>query len=315
MRKSAVISAAFAVALLVAGAGIWAAVGPSNPRPAMESAPTPSLTTVLPLPPVEVANEQEILNHQASTLTVFRFAPNPAILVLDFPDLAQQARMLNRVAALIEKKGLPRDHVLDDAALARVVRDGGGSADTFYFGHDYSAQELARFFALADRDRIVLTPDEALLRRLLDREGFPRPGSMGALLSVPRVGSAPSLDLAARATILHHELSHGEYFSNPAYAAFARAFFYGVMNDQDRAAMIRFLVAAGYDSGQDDLMINESQAYLVHTPESGFFDQSSLGLPAPELTRLRVAFLMGMPPGWPRDDSGARSSDGVGRGP
>ncbi len=44
--------------------------------------------------------------------TVFRFAPNPRILVLDFASLLDQGRMLNRIAALVEKSGLPHDRLL-----------------------------------------------------------------------------------------------------------------------------------------------------------------------------------------------------------
>ncbi len=305
-RHPTAIIAVVAALALASGIGLWLAHGRTASPPAVSAqraAPAPSLTAAVPLPAVQVATEAEILGNTAQTLTVFRFAPNPDILVLDFPNLLQQAHMLNRVAALMEKDGLPRDRVLDDPALADAIRASGDREETYYFGHDYAAGELARFFALAARDGIVLNPDEVMLRSLLAREGFLDDGSHGALISISRAGADPSVDAAARATILHHELSHGEYFSNPRYAEFVRQFFNETMNSQDRVAFKRFLKTQGYDDGQDDLMINESQAYLMHTPDSRFFDSATLGLPPHELGRLRIAFLLGMPPGWLRNST------------
>ena len=67
---------------------------------------------------IRTATEQEILRNVATGLTVFRFAADQRILVLDFASLHQQGMMLNRVAALIEKAGQPRNRVLTAAELA-----------------------------------------------------------------------------------------------------------------------------------------------------------------------------------------------------
>ena len=82
---------------------------------------------------------------------MFRFAANPRILVLDFASLREQGMMLNRVAALVEKAGLPHDRVLTDSELDQAIHAQGDTVETFYYGHDYSAAALVRFFALADR--------------------------------------------------------------------------------------------------------------------------------------------------------------------
>jgi hypothetical protein len=112
---------------------------------------------------------------------------------------------------------------------------------------------------------------------------------------------ADGIDAAARATILHHELSHGEYFTNPAYAGYAQAFWRDSMTAAERAAFTGFLMREGYDPGIEDLMMNETQAYLMHTPDARFFNAAAVGLPLAELDRLRAAFLLGMPAGWLRD--------------
>jgi hypothetical protein len=86
----------------------------------------------------ETATEQQILDHVpiagASEPTVFRFAPNPRILVLDFASLREQGRMLNRIAALIEKAGLPHDRVLTSFEIAAAIKASGDTAETFYSG-------------------------------------------------------------------------------------------------------------------------------------------------------------------------------------
>ncbi len=54
---------------------------------------------------IEAATEAEIGAHVATSLTVFRFAANPHILVLDFASLHEQGMMLNRIAAFVEEGG------------------------------------------------------------------------------------------------------------------------------------------------------------------------------------------------------------------
>ena len=67
------------------------------------------------------------------SLTVFRFADNPRILVLDFASLHEQGKMLNRVAAFVEKAGLPHDRVLTDGELEPAIRAQGDTVETFYY--------------------------------------------------------------------------------------------------------------------------------------------------------------------------------------
>lgn len=314
----------FAALLLVMG-GIGIGVGLWLPHPPPHVAPTPVPQPVpqpvpvpvpAPVPPVVVAppapaypirtaNEAEILDDQPDRLTIYRFAPNPHVLVLDFPSLRQQGLMLNRIAALVEKAGQPRDRLLTDTELDTAIRSSGETIESYYYGHDYRAADLVRFFALANRDHIPLTLEEEQLRGLLRQEGWLSAEALGALISIPRAGTAKFLDAAARATILHHELSHGEYFTNPAYAYFTRHFWEAVMSEEDRSRFRAFLGRQGYDTGQEDLMMNEMQAYLMHTPDPHFFNAHAVGMSEDRLIRLRAAFLADMPRGWLRDETPA----------
>lgn len=302
------------------GIGIWLPhpapriappVSPSVP-PAPVAPPTPAPQVVAPPAvaptpayPIRTASEADILVDAPEQLAIFRFAPNPHVLVLDFPSLRQQGEMLNRIAALVEKAGQPRDRVLTDPELAAAIRAAGETVESYYYGHDYRAADLARFFALADRDHVQLTREEEQLRGLLRQEGWLSPGAVAALISIPRLGAEKFIDEAARATILHHELSHGEYFTDPDYAGFTRRFWHTVMTDDDRARFRAFLASQGYDTGLEDLMMNEMQAYLMHTPDQRFFNARAVGLPQERLDRLRVLFAAEMPRGWLRDETPA----------
>jgi hypothetical protein len=255
--------------------------------------------TTLP-PPLDLPSQTEaqIDAERPERLNVSRFAENPAVVVLDFASLTTQARMLNRVAAFVEKAGAPHDHVLDDAALAGVIRASGAAPETYYYGHDYRAPDLVRFFRLADRDQVRLTAEESWLRELLGRLGWLAGEASGALITLPRVGAEGLIDPAMRHVILHHELSHGEYFTNPDYAAYSALFWNQVLSAGERDGFRRFLGADGYDPGIEDLMINEMQAYLVHTRDPRFFAAANVGMSPARLSMLRAQFAAGMPRGW-----------------
>ena len=297
------------VALLgLAGAGGWFLLRP-GPTPAPVAPPAP-VAAVVPPPPqagppaptfaVRAADEATILANQAEDLGIFRFTPNPAITVLDFPTLLRQGRTLNRVAALVEKAGLPRDRVLTDSELDAAIHAAGDTMESYYYGHDYAAADLRRFFALADRDHIPLRPEEEELRALLRQLGLLAPDAVGALISLPRETPQAGIDQAMRRSVLRHELSHGEFFTNPDYAAYAARFF-NSLDPKSRDAFRAFLKSESYDPALENLTINETQAYLMHTGDPRLFSAASLGLTPQTLDTLRANFLLGMPAGWLRD--------------
>ena len=251
---------------------------------------------------VRTATEQEILHHSGGTgMTVFRFADDRRVLVLDFATLYQQGMMLDRVAALIEKAGVPRERVLTEAELLAAIRAGGDTVGSYYYGHDYSAESLRRFFDLADREKIVLNFEEETLRRLLEQEGWFEPGARRGLISIPAVGANTLVTLSARSTILHHELSHGVFFSDPDYARFVHRFWDTTLSGQERSAVRRFLGSEGYDMTYEELMYNEMQAYLMFTRDPEFFRPDLVGMTSEHLAELQDEFLRGMPRGWLHD--------------
>lgn len=292
--------------LAAAGVSLWwpqptphAVPPPSSATPAPASPPAPAPTA--PEFAVQTASQAQILGHVGSGLTIFRFAADPRILVLDFGSLLTQGRMLDRVAALIEKAGLPHDRVLTNAQLDAAIRAGGDTVATYYYGHDYSVQDLVRFFALADAEHLVLYPQEETLRRFMQQQGWFKSGVHAALISIPQAGTDPRLTMAARSAILQHELSHGLYFSDPAYAAYVQRFWDTDLTAQERAAFRLFLKSEEYDTSLDDLMINEMQAYLMFTRDPAFFRPALIGMAPARLAELQAEFARGMPAGWLRD--------------
>jgi hypothetical protein len=283
--------AASAPAAGASASAAWGLQGPAQPAQAEFS--------------IAIATEQQILDHVAAPgatdPTVFRFAPNPRILVLDFASLLEQGRMLNRVAALVEKSGLPHDRVLTSFEIAAAIRARGDTVETFYYGHDYDAGSVIRFFALADRDNIRLLSEEDRLGRMIRQAGWFEPNAQAALISIPQVGADAHVSRAARATILHHELSHGEYFTNPAYVAFMHQFWTQTVSATERDRIRGFLHSEGYDTSLEEVMENEAQAYLMFTDGAEFFTPEMIGMSQPRLAELRTGFLRTMPVGWLHD--------------
>jgi hypothetical protein len=278
------------------------------PRPVpipLPPAPVPAPQVPAIAPPeefrFETADEAQIRDHIPTGLSLFRFALNPNIVVLDFASLHAQGRMLNRVAALIEKAGLPRDRVLNDAELDAAIRAGGDTVETFYYGHDYSAAELARFFAMADKDGVTLNPEEEMLRLILRQLRWFAPGVNAGLISIPKVGANEQVTYAAHSTILHNGLAQAEYFSNPAYALFVHQFWADALTQAERDGVRRFLGSEDYDISLDALVEDNMQAYLMFSRDPDFFTPAMVGMTTARLSGLQDVFLHSMPPGWLHD--------------
>lgn len=271
-------------ALLPAAAGAGPAVTPS---PSVEA--------------VDSAHSDELVVHAPAGF--------PAILIFDFPSLAGQGEMFNRAVALVERRVAPRDRVLSDLELGELIRSLGKQLSTFAFGNDFRVGELVRFFNLADEDGVTLNRAEETLRGFLLDNGLAemRDGGIQAagpervILSIPAVQAADGQGVGAvrpelRSTILRHEMGHGEYHTNPRYAEYCADFWFGVMSEAERQSFTEFLASKNYDPGNPDLVINETQAYLIHTPNAAAFSPAMVGLSPEAVLRLRDAFWAGGPP-------------------
>ena len=256
-----------------------------------------------------VGDVQKISESRTTELVVWRRADNPDVFIFDFPNLSSQGRSFNRVMHQKEQQGVeafPR--VLNNQELASHISAVHRTSADFAFGHDILVSEFVQFFNLADRDSIDLNSEEIIIRDFLIEQGLMKVwrGIYQALkpnvviLSIPQVQDArdtePKISAKNRFAILSHEMAHAEYFTNPYYASYCRQFWNDVLVDEQRAAFIQFLNNNNYRAKNDELLINEMQAYLMFTPDEGSFSAKKLGVKAEDLESMRAAFRKGRPP-------------------
>lgn len=273
-----------------------APVAPTAPIvPVAPGVPVVPMPPVAPTrPPFVVATEEAIRDHRATEPTMFSLAGNPRIFVVDFPDLDRQGAALNRVAALIEKAGMPRDRALNDADLAAAIARSGETPATYYYGHNYRGRDVEHFFSLASRDGISFTPEERWLHEQIGRIRARLPvGEDFAVVTVPGIDAR--VDASMRRAILHHELGHGHFFTNPAFAAHVARVWRDVFTEAERARFRAFLQSEGYDPSQEEVMLNEAMAYLIFTPDPRFFTPAHAGLDEARAEVLRAALREGAP--------------------
>jgi hypothetical protein len=294
-----------AVLVLLIAAGGWLAwrwstvasvppVHPASPAPAVPAA-------------LHEASLADLLAGHSSDWRVLRLQGAPDIVVIEFPNLAEQGATMNRIAALLEKAGAPRDQVLDDAALQRLITASHDNEQTFYEGHDYRSAGLARFFSLARQQQRVLRPQERRLRQLLldigllvDAAPDLRASGEQALVTFsaaqpddPRTSINEGLDARRRESVLLHELSHGEFFTRPTYRAHCWRFWRDRLSERERQQWRQLLGRLDYDLNNEELLVNEMQALLMHTADTRAFDGASLGVSEVQLADQRRRFREG----------------------
>jgi hypothetical protein len=308
IQSPAVWLAALMVAILLAGLGAWYFHGQAPvPTPATTAAVKPPEPAAPAGPRVIDARLSQILAVRRAGTAIYRPAENPRVLVIDFPSLAEQARAMNRLAALIEKDGAPRDRLLSDAEMAALTEN----AATFYFAHDYAAASLARFFSMAEAAAEPLNVQEKELLALLLAAHVLDRGAAGyvpgtpemAVISLvqpqaddPATPEDETVDASLRDTMLRHEMSHGEFFTNEAYRRHSERFWREKLSEAERKLFRKYLSRHGYDPQDETLMINEAQAYLMHTPDARAFSADALQVPKEQLIDMQRRFMDPQPP-------------------
>ncbi|WP_198938002.1 hypothetical protein, partial [Pelomonas sp. KK5] len=277
-----------ALVILVVGLAVWLWQRPAPPSPIPAGTP-----------------EQMLAAQPTADWRWWRLESNTAILVLEFPSLLEQGTTMNRMAAYLEKRAGPRDRLLDDREMAELLKRSNDNVSTFYQGHDYTMDRVARFYTLADSTRTVLNGQELRLREALVRWGIIKQEvdrsyhstAERALVSFtavqaddPKTPEDEGIDARRRESVLRHELSHGEFFTNGDYRQQAWDFWRRSLTDNERQRFRRYLASVDYDAGNEELMVNETQAVLMHTPDTRAFSATDLGITDAELERLRERF-------------------------
>ena len=263
--------------------------------------------------PLPLWDFSQWLAGRAADWRVGRLKEEPAVVVIEFPSLAQQGAAMNRLAALLEKTNAPRDRVLGDVELGGLIAQAGDNPQTFYQGHDYGSAGLARFFSMAQAQHLALNADERRLLQLLIDAGVLAPAAEGgpgftalglqALISFPAMqqddpstAANETIDQDQRESILRHEASHGRFYTRPAYQAHSRRFWQTELTEPQRERIRVYLDRAGYNRNDPELMLNEAQAFLMHTPDRRAFTAQDIGMTPAQLDALREQFWRTLPP-------------------
>lgn len=318
-RQALLWSLAGLVLALALGLGLraWMTSGKAAPSASLGAAPspltssTPAAASISPPPVVRPgAGDAAVpslsveailaLPHPGREWRLMRVQDQPGVLLIEFPDLLAQGLALNRAAAFIEKKHSAGGQVLGDDEMQRLLARSGDSVSTFYFGHDYSAPQLRRFFERAAAQGLKLNAQERQLQALLQAQGLlaEKPdASAQALVSFtavqaddPATASDEGVDALRRESTLRHELSHGEFFTDPQYQRRCWAFWREALSEAERSRFRQLLSSMDYDPANEELMVNETQALLMHTPDPRAFQAAHLGWSEAQLHSLRERF-------------------------
>ncbi len=267
----------------------------------------PAKPDIIEKVPFNVASYKEIFFRKTSDTSINILSENSSVLIVDFPSLNRQGLALNRVAALIEKKEAPRDRILTSEELISFIEIQGDKFETFYLGHNYSGRKLAKFFNLADRQNINLSHQELFVRdvatkgRLINKlNGLWKAQEPEKILisSVQAASNDPNsrgiIDMKMRDTILRHEISHGDFVTRPKYRNYCIDFWNQKMTGKEREVFRQFISNRGYDVRDTNILIDEFQAFLVHTPDGRAFSAKLVGIAEKKLKHLRAIFVQGL---------------------
>ncbi|MFL9921638.1 hypothetical protein PQR75_41095 [Paraburkholderia fungorum] len=253
---------------------------------AWKSAADDSSASATPVPAVDhdTGAVRLPLGHLEATLAsdarlqLFTVTDRPGLYVMQAASLAQQGAMFARVVALLERRDMPRNRVVSAVAIAAHARRFGTDPAGLTAGNNFSTVELTHFFEVSREQGVMLNRGERALQRILvqwglmhEEEGAWKAVSARDFLITSRgLGPAPggeTIDATVRAAILSHELGHWQYFSDSTYAHACRAFWWQALSYEERAELTRQLANLGYDPS-DRIVVDEMQAYLLHTPSA-----------------------------------------------
>ena len=248
-------------------------------------------------------SQQEILARQSTAFSAYILKGNERAYVLDYPTVREQGQTFGRAVLLLERDRAPRTKVLSSLELGLWLADHDQRIETLTVGNNFRADELARFFNTARRQREPLNKHEQSLYEWMLVTGLLRQqdaisvvGDAGTILiSIPQASTVPgcgpcSVTMAHRAVILEHELAHARFVTDEAYRDKVLRFWREVIDEPARSKFTGFLRLRGYDAQNQELLANEMQAFLMHTPDQGMFSARALGMNEADVAELRQRF-------------------------
>ena len=190
---------------------------------------------------------------RTGSFELYRWSLAPDILVFDFEDYTVQSAFLKRMAFFVEKEGV-RGRLLSNEVIAPLH---GWNA------HDYRAEDIARFFSVAEAESFTLNPEEQMLSEILLNNGIIEAAESGYLagkggfLSITRESPA-----YLRRLFLTHEGCHGLFFTDSGLRNRSELLWQS-FSLEEKEFWRTFFSWKGYDAGDQYLVVNELQAYLL----------------------------------------------------
>lgn len=257
------------------------------------------------LPPAipRVLSREQIVTAQAAERTFYWLYDSPRVLVLDMPNVEDQSRVFARLVIFIERSSAPRHRILSVDEVLKWRLANKETLATLTIGNNIRANDFALFFNTARLQAEPITEDEQwLLARLLEHgvikaveNGYESHAPEKIVISAPQVSKIEgcancTITPLKRDLILRHELAHARFITDQVYRNYVWWFWHNILTSQQRVDISKYLRSLGYDLGAPDMLINEMQAFLIHTPESEYFSSRAAGMSGKQMTELHAAF-------------------------
>ncbi len=191
---------------------------------------------------------------------LFSWSTFPDVLWVDSVSYAVQSKFFKRMAFFVEKRGY----------IGSLLTDEELSGLHGYNAHNYRPEGLADFYTAAEREDFPLNSYELLLRDVVERHGIIirderggwRPGS-GGVLGVSRESTGEH-----RRLLVVHEAMHGVLYEEDEFHRGVSDYWRSSLSERERQYWRDMLGWMGYAPGDEYLMYNEFQAYLLQRPEA-----------------------------------------------
>jgi hypothetical protein len=232
-----------------------AGIGMVSPSP--RAAETPAFMPLEAHPLEILASEPGSFRRKGFEL--FAWKALPGILVFRFADLRTQDDYLKRLAFFTEKAGF----------RGRLAKDEEIEGLHGWNAHDYRAADIGAFFKKAQDEAFALNPRELELKELLISLGQLESAESGIRGARGRaiVSISVASGKAMERRFLAHELYHGIYFTDPAFAAGAEEL-YSRIDPDVRDYVLEYFDFKEYDLADRDLMVNEFASYFLQQAPS-----------------------------------------------
>ena len=208
-----------------------------------------------------------------SSVSLYRWDADPRVFLLHFASAAAQRDAMGRASMFLED--------LDSrGTLVDRVPSGQRGGVANYSGHNMRVGDLCRFLNLAKRTGSGLNDaEQSLAARLLGADAIRTDKASGEYVSglggvsaskfssgkgggLVIAAVAGSSDAGETRDAVLHEAMHMVFYGDDAFARSCRTFWEDEVDALEKRAWMDFLRDLRYDVADDELVVNELQAYM-----------------------------------------------------